>query len=144
MTLGLESLMTATLAGLGYELVDMSMSVKSGYLRVMIDKPEGISLDDCTLVSHHLSNWLAVENIDYERLEVSSPGLDRPLRKMTDYQRFIGARAQIRLRVALAGQRRFIGVISAASDDQIDLNADGQIIKLAFANIDSARLVPDL
>lgn len=136
--------MTATLAGLGYELVDMSMSVKSGYLRVMIDKPEGISLDDCTLVSHHLSNWLAVENIDYERLEVSSPGLDRPLRKMTDYQRFIGARAQIRLRVALAGQRRFIGVISAASDDQIDLNADGQIIKLAFANIDSARLVPDL
>ena len=144
MTLGLESLMTATLAGLGYELVDMSMSVKSGQLRVLIDKPEGISLDDCTLVSNHLSNWLAVENIDYERLEVSSPGTDRPLKKMADYQRFMGKKAQIKLRIALAGQRRFIGVISAANDAQIELNVDGQIVKLALANIDSARLVPDL
>lgn len=144
MTLGLESLMTATLAGLGYELVDMSMSVKSGQLRVLIDKPEGISLDDCTLVSNHLSNWLAVENIDYERLEVSSPGTDRPLKKMADYQRFMGKKAQIKLRIALAGQRRFIGVISAANDALIELNVDGQIVKLALANIDSARLVPDL
>lgn len=144
MTLGLESLMTATLAGLGYELVDMSMSVKSGQLRVLIDKPEGISLDDCTLVSNHLSNWLAVENIDYERLEVSSPGTDRPLKKMADYQRFMGKKAQIKLRIALAGQRRFIGVISAANEAQIELNVDGQIVKLALANIDSARLVPDL
>lgn len=144
MTLGLESLMTATLAGLGYELVDMSMSAKSGQLRVLIDKPEGISLDDCTLVSNHLSNWLAVENIDYERLEVSSPGMDRPLKKMADYQRFMGEKAQIKLRVALAGQRRFIGVICAANDAQIELNVDGQIVKLALTNIDSARLVPDL
>ncbi|HET9113870.1 MAG TPA: ribosome maturation factor RimP [Burkholderiales bacterium] len=144
MTLGLESLMATTLAGLGYELVDMSMSAKSGQLRVMIDKSEGISLDDCTLVSNHLSNWLAVENIDYERLEVSSPGLDRPLKKLADYQRFTGEKAQIKLRVAFAGQRRFIGVISATDDAQIELNVDGQIIKLALSNIDSARLVPDL
>ncbi|MHB8847585.1 MAG: ribosome maturation factor RimP [Burkholderiales bacterium] len=144
MTLGLESLMATTLAGLGYELVDMSMSAKSGQLRVMIDKPEGISLDDCTLVSNHLSNWLAVENIDYERLEVSSPGLDRPLKKMADYQRFTGEKAQIKLRVALAGQRRFVGVISTTDEAQIELNVDGQIVKLALSNIDSARLVPDL
>ncbi len=140
----LESLMEATLAGLGYELVDMSMSVKSGQLRVFIDKPEGISLDDCTLVSNHLSNWLVVENIDYERLEVSSPGMDRPLKKLTDYQRFMGERAQVKLRVALAGQRRFVGVIRGASDAQIELDVDGQVVMLALGNIDSARLVPDL
>ncbi|MHB1678367.1 MAG: ribosome maturation factor RimP [Sulfuriferula sp.] len=140
----LESLMAATLAGLGYELVDMSMSVKSGQLRVLIDKPAGISLDDCTLVSNHLSNWLVVENIDYERLEVSSPGMDRPLKKLADYQRFMGAKAQFKLRTALAGQRRFIGVICGASDAQIELDVDGEIVKLAVTNIDSARLVPDL
>lgn len=142
--MSLESLMEATLAGLGYELVDMSMSAKSGLLRVFIDKPEGITLDDCTLVSNHLSNWLVVENIEYERLEVSSPGMDRPLKKLADYQRFMGEKAQVKLRVALAGQRRFVGVIHGASDTQIELDVDGQIIKLDVANIDVARLVPNL
>ena len=142
--MSLESLMEATLAGLGYELVDMSMSAKSGLLRVFIDKPEGITLDDCTLVSNHLSNWLVVENIEYERLEVSSPGMDRPLKKLADYQRFMGEKAQVKLRVALAGQRRFVGVIHAANDTQIELDVDGQIIKLDIANIDVARLVPNL
>lgn len=142
--MSLESLIEATLAGLGYELVDMSMSAKSGLLRVFIDKPEGITLDDCTLVSNHLSNWLVVENIEYERLEVSSPGMDRPLKKLADYQRFMGEKAQVKLRVALAGQRRFVGVIHAANDTQIELDVDGQIIKLDVANIDAARLVPNL
>ncbi len=138
--MSLESLIEATLAGLGYELVDMSMSVKSGHLRVFIDKPEGITLDDCTVVSNHLSNWLVVENIEYERLEVSSPGMDRPLKKLADYQRFMGEKAQVKLRVALAGQRRFVGVIHSANDAQIELDVDGQLIKLDIANIDTARL----
>ena len=140
----LESLIEATLAGLGYELVDMSMSVKSGHLRILIDKPAGISLDDCTLVSNHLSNWLVVEKIDYERLEVSSPGTDRPLKKLADYQRFMGEKAQLKLRAALAGQRRFVGVIHGVSGAQIELDVDGQVIQLDMTNIDSARLVPDL
>ena len=140
----LEALIEATLAGLGYELVDMSMSVKSGHLRILIDKPAGISLDDCTLVSNHLSNWLVVEKIDYERLEVSSPGTDRPLKKRADYQRFVGEKAQLKLRAALAGQRRFIGVIRGVSGAQVELDVDGQIIQLDITNIDSARLVPDL
>ena len=142
--MSLESLIEATLAGLGYELVDMSMSVKSGQLRVFIDKPEGITLDDCTLVSNHLSNWLVVENIAYERLEVSSPGMDRPLKKLADYQRFMGEKAQVKLRVALAGQRRFIGTVHGATETQIELDVDGQLIKLDIANIDTARLVPSL
>ncbi len=140
----LETLLETTLNGLGYELVDMSMSAKSGLLRVFIDKQGGITLDDCTAVSNHLSNWLVVENIAYEHLEVSSPGLDRPLKKLEDFRRFAGEKVQIKLRMAIAGQRRFAGVIRGASATQIELDVDGQAVMLDFANMDTARLVPGL
>ncbi len=140
----LETLLETTLNGLGYELVDMSMSAKSGLLRIFIDKQGGITLDDCTAVSNHLSNWLVVENIAYEHLEVSSPGLDRPLKKLEDFRRFAGEKVQIKLRMAIAGQRRFAGVIRGASATQIELDVDGQAVMLDFSNIDTARLVPDL
>lgn len=140
----LETLLETTLNGLGYELVDMSMSAKSGLLRIFIDKQGGITLDDCTAVSNHLSNWLTVENIAYEHLEVSSPGLDRPLKKLEDFRRFAGEKVQIKLRMAIAGQRRFAGVIRGASATQIELDVDGQAVMLDFSNIDTARLVPSL
>ncbi len=140
----LETLLETTLNGLGYELVDMSMSAKSGLLRIFIDKQGGITLDDCTAVSNHLSNWLVVENIAYEHLEVSSPGLDRPLKKLEDFRRFAGEKVQIKLRMAIAGQRRFAGVIRGASATQIELDVDGQAVMLDFSNMDTARLVPDL
>ncbi|MES2364691.1 MAG: ribosome maturation factor RimP [Acidithiobacillus sp.] len=140
----LETLLETTLNGLGYELVDMSMSAKSGLLRVFIDKQGGITLDDCTAVSNHLSNWLVVENIAYEHLEVSSPGLDRPLKKLEDFRRFAGEKVQIKLRMAIAGQRRFAGVIRGASTTQIELDVDGQAVMLDFSNMDTARLVPSL
>ena len=140
----LETLLETTLNGLGYELVDMSMSAKSGLLRIFIDKQGGITLDDCTAVSNHLSNWLVVENIAYEHLEVSSPGLDRPLKKLEDFRRFAGEKVQIKLRMAIAGQRRFAGVIRSASATQIELDVDGQAVMLDFSNMDTARLVPDL
>ena len=140
----LETLLETTLNGLGYELVDMSMSAKSGLLRVFIDKQGGITLDDCTAVSNHLSNLLVVENIAYEHLEVSSPGLDRPLKKLDDFRRFAGEKVQIKLRMAIAGQRRFVGIIRGASATQIELDVDGQAVMLDFSNMDTARLVPDL
>ncbi|GBL46637.1 MAG TPA: ribosome maturation factor RimP [Sulfuriferula sp.] len=140
----LETLLETTLNGLGYELVDMSMSAKSGLLRVFIDKQGGITLDDCTAVSNHLSNLLVVENIAYEHLEVSSPGLDRPLKKLDDFRRFAGEKVQIKLRMAIAGQRRFAGIIRGASATQIELDVDGQAVMLDFSNMDTARLVPDL
>ena len=140
----LETLLETTLNGLGYELVDMSMSAKSGLLRVFIDKQGGITLDDCTAVSNHLSNWLVVENIAYEHLEVSSPGLDRPLKKLEDFRRFAGEKVQIKLRMAIAGQRRFAGVIRGASTTQIELDVDGQAVMLDFSNMDTARLVQSL
>jgi len=132
-----------TLGGLGYQLVDWERSGR-GLLRVFIDSPQGISVDDCALVSNHLTRWFAVENIDYERLEVSSPGLDRPLRKPEDFARFRGQRATLRLVRPILGQRRFVGVLREANATEVALEVDGQMQRFAFADIEKARLVPDI
>jgi ribosome maturation factor RimP len=85
---------------------------------------------------------LAVENIDYGRLEVSSPGLDRLLRKEQDFVRFAGHKARIKLRVPVEGQRNFMGVLRETHAGKIDLDVDGRIVTLDLANLDRARLVP--
>ena len=79
MILNLGEILERTLPPMGYELVDWDSSPRSGLLRVFIDKPNGVDVEDCARVSSHLTHLLAVEQIAYERLEVSSPGLDRPL-----------------------------------------------------------------
>lgn len=140
----LHVLLESTLAGLGYELVDLEQSGRTKSLRLFIDKPTGINIDDCTAVSNHLTKLLAVENIQYERLEVSSPGLDRPLKKEQDFNRFSGEKAQIKLRVALAGQRNFVGILREVKDGVLQLEVDGALIALDLANLDKARLVPNL
>lgn len=140
----LHVLLESTLAGLGYELVDLEQSGRTKLLRLFIDKPNGINIDDCTAVSNHLTKLLAVENIEYERLEVSSPGLDRPLKKEQDFNRFSGEKAQIKLRVALAGQRNFVGILREVKDGVLQLEIDGVLIALDLANLDKARLVPNL
>jgi ribosome maturation factor RimP len=140
----LEEKLGATLNGLGYELVDMSQSLKSGLLRIFIDKPEGITLDDCERVSNHLGDWLAVENVTYERLEISSPGLDRPLKRLADFQRFLGRDVQLRLRMALSGQRRFLGKLVSADVTGVVVQIDGHDVTFGLDNIDQARLVPDV
>lgn len=140
----LHVLLESTLAGLGYELVDLEQSGRTKLLRLFIDKPTGINIDDCTAVSNHLTKLLAVENIQYERLEVSSPGLDRPLKKEQDFNRFSGEKAQIKLRVALAGQRNFVGILREVKDGVLQLEIDGALIALDLANLDKARLVPNL
>jgi ribosome maturation factor RimP len=107
----LQHLLESTLAGLGYEFVDLERSGKGKLLRVYIDKPGGIHVEDCAAVSNHLSRVLVVEGVDYERLEISSPGLDRLLRKEQDFVRFAGYKARIKLRVPVEGQRNFVGVL---------------------------------
>jgi ribosome maturation factor RimP len=138
-----ETWVRGTLEGLGYELVDLESS-RSGLLRVFIDTPRGIKLEDCERVSRHLTQAFAVEGIDYERLEVSSPGLDRPLKRLEDYRRFEGQRASVKLRLPLQGQRRFEGVIAAVDDAGVVLEIDGKRQHIAFVDIDRARLVPDV
>ncbi|MDD5300264.1 MAG: ribosome maturation factor RimP [Gallionella sp.] len=136
-------LVETTVNGLGYELVDFERSGR-GMLRVFIDKPGGISLDDCQTVSNQLTRLFPVENIVYERLEVSSPGLDRPLKKEADFVRFAGEKAQIKLRMPLAGRKNFVGVIGAVSGGILQLDVDGSQVAIELSNLDKARLVPNL
>jgi ribosome maturation factor RimP len=128
----ITDMLEQTLASLGYELVDVEMSRSGGMIRVFIDRPGGVNVDDCAAVSNHLSRLFAVEEIDYSRLEVSSPGLDRPLRQPKDFRRFAGERVHVRMRVPVAGRKNFVGVLKGASEAQVELEVDG-----AFAVVES-------
>ncbi|MEO8767294.1 MAG: ribosome maturation factor RimP [Nitrosospira sp.] len=140
----LHELLESTLVGLGYELVDLERSARGKLLRVFIDKPGGIGVEDCVAVSGHLSRLLAVEGIDYDRLEISSPGLDRPLKKASDFIRFAGESAKLRLRVALQGQRNFVGILREVNDGVLKLEVDGKMLDLELDNLEKVRLVPKL
>ncbi len=143
--LRLEKVVEPAVAGMGYELVDVQASNGGRFLRLFIDKPGGVTVDDCAAISRHLTRVLAVEGIDYERLEVSSPGLDRPLRKATDFARFAGHRADIRMRTAdAAGRRRFVGMLRGADAGQVSLELEGRVVALALDDVDRAKLVPEL
>ncbi len=139
----LRELLEKTLTSLGYELVDLAFANRGRLLRVFIDKPAGISIDDCTLVSNQLTRLLAVEwDYDYDRLEVSSPGLDRPLKKEADFVRFRGEKAQLRLRIPIDGRRNVVGILGKLHDGQLELTVDGVEKIYDLANIEQARLVP--
>ncbi|MCM8595841.1 ribosome maturation factor RimP [Accumulibacter sp.] len=134
-----------TVTGLGYELVDVERSPRGRVLRVFIDrqqKPGGVDIDDCVLVSNQLSRVLAVENVDYDRLEVSSPGLDRPLRRESDFVRFAGSVISLRLHLALNGRRNFSGVLQGVLSGKVIVQTDGGELQFDLANIEKARLVP--
>jgi len=138
----LNALLERTLEGMGYEVVDVEQSNYGRLLRVFIDKEGGITVDDCAFVSNHLTRLLAVENVNYDRLEVSSPGMDRPLKKAADFVRFIGETAKVQLRVPRDGQRKFTGVLRGATEGVLDLEVDGNTLRLDLANVEKARLVP--
>ena len=130
---------------MGYELVDVQASNGGRLLRLFIDKPGGVTVDDCAGLSRHLTRVLAVEGIDYERLEVSSPGLDRPLRKERDFVRFAGQKAEVRMRTPdVTGRRRFVGMLRGAQAGQVSLELEGRLVALALEDVDRARLVPEL
>lgn len=130
---------------MGYELVDVQASNGGRLLRLFIDKPGGITLDDCAAISRHLTRVLAVEGIDYERLEVSSPGLDRPLRKERDFVRFAGQKAEVRMRTPDAsGRRKFVGMLRGADAGQVSMELEGQTVQLTLEDVDRAKLIPEL
>ena len=138
-----ETWIRTSLEGLGYELVDLESS-RSGLLRIFIDSPRGITVEDCAKVSNHLTRAFAVEGIDYERLEVSSPGLDRPLKTLGDFERFAGRDVTIKLKLPREGRRRFEGKLVGVEGGRIILDVEGQRQHLEFDEIDRARLVPDV
>lgn len=146
----LGGLIGQAVAGLGFELVDFETSPRARLLRVFIDRMpvEGaaagsaITVEDCAEVSHHLTRLFTVENIDYDRLEVSSPGLDRPLKKPEDYVRFAGQDVHLKLRIPEGTQRNFSGTILGFSGNRVRVGMDGGEREFDFDNIDKARLVP--
>ncbi|TDR29050.1 ribosome maturation factor RimP [Hydromonas duriensis] len=152
----LEQLITQTLAGLNYELVDFERAA-NGLMRVFIDhvdyenadKP--IMIDDCEMASRQLTYVFEVENINYERLEVSSPGMDRPLKKLLDYARFAGLDANVKLKLPINGRKNFTGKlqgVNESADESAQLGLlfehEGleQVLEFGLADVDKARLVP--
>jgi ribosome maturation factor RimP len=140
----LYSLIDKTVTQLGYELTDLEVSNRGKLLRLFIDKPEGITIDDCVLVSNQVGNVLAVENdIDYDRLEVSSPGLDRVLKKEADFIKFTDSRASVKVRMPIEGRKNFIGLIKGVVDGDLLMEVEGVAFTIPMTNIDKARLAPE-
>jgi ribosome maturation factor RimP len=152
--LQLLELIEKTVVGMDYELVDFEQAAR-GLLRVYIDfLPEQagrgmITVEDCEKVTHQLLHVLTVENAVYERLEVSSPGLDRPLKKQADYARFSGMEAIVKLRMPMPGaanRKSFQGILQAPQGDQLALEFEGKegsaMLEFTLADVDKAHLVP--
>jgi ribosome maturation factor RimP len=152
----LQNMIETTLAGMGYELVDLERAPR-GLLRVSIDfgppqeEERNITTEDCERVTHQLLHLFTVENVDYERLEVSSPGLDRPLKKLADFARFAGHEVQIKLRKPMpqAGNRKtFEGVLHAPEGETLKLEFETDqgpaLLDFTLADVDKARLVPQV
>ena len=163
-----NEIVAASVTGLGYELVDFEHSAR-GLMRVFIDKPEGIGVEDCANVSNHLTRVFLVEEIEFERLEVSSPGLDRPLKSLAHFQQYLGLPVKVRLNTLVEGVKRFDAVIEAVEGEIIVfgvLEDDGATkrakllnsshkpkraapglggrkpIRVPFESIDKTRLIP--
>jgi len=142
MVTNLGELLARTLPPMGYELVDWEVSPKGRFVRVFIDKPKGVDVEDCARVSRHLTRLFAVENVDFERLEVSSPGLDRPLKKAADFVRFVGEEADFRLSAPIENARRMKGILRGVEDEAVLVLTAQGMRTIPLADIDRARLVP--
>lgn len=147
------------LAGMDIELVDVERA-PLGLLRVTIDRPDGVRIEDCEQVSRQLSRVFEVENIDYKRLEVGSPGIDRPLKQVADFLRFNNERIEIRLREAVNNRKVYTGVLrvpasivaGGAAPDSVfglELESDAktsevEVLNFTVDGIDRAKLDPVL
>ena len=138
----LAHLLTRTVPPLGYELVDWECSPKGRLVRVFIDKDGGVDVEDCARLSQHLTRLFAAENVDYDRLEVSSPGLDRPLKKAADYERFRGHEAKLVLREKLNDTRKVQGVLRGLEGAVAVVETAAGEVRVPLDAIERARLVP--
>lgn len=143
----LERLLEPVVNALGYELVllEFSPSGKHALLRIYIDTVAGITVEDCEKVSREVAATLDVEDpiSTAYSLEVSSPGLDRPLVKPAHYERFMNEQARIQLIAPLNGRRRFVGWIRAVNDTNVTLQTAEGTVDIPLKEVDRARLVPE-
>lgn len=143
-----QAVVAPVVSSLGYELVGVEylMQGRGGLLRVYIDSEGGITLSDCTRVSHQLSGVLDVEDVirgEYQ-LEVSSPGLDRPLFTEEHFVLFTGHLVKLKLSMPMDGRRKFRGVLQGIKDGKLQLEVDGEMLSLPFNSIDKANLVTEI
>ena len=142
----LARLLEPTIEGLGYELADLEVKLggRGGVVRIFIDHPDGIGLDDCEAVSLAVSALLDVEDPlpGQYNLEVSSPGLDRKLTKVEHFQRFEGQTLKVSMRFPIEGRKRFRGTLVSSDEENIVVEVDGESYRLPLKTIDTARLVP--
>ncbi len=138
--------------GLGFDLIEIEHfpNPKHGVLRLYIDKPEGsdstgVVIEDCSMVSRQISALIDVEDPirGQFNLEVSSPGLDRPLRRLVDFQRFCGSNISLKTTTPLEGQRNFKGKLLAANEDTLVIETDAEEISLPMNAIEKARVIPE-
>lgn len=145
----LRDLLEPAVAALGCELVGVEYhpSGKHSLLRIYIDKPEGVTVDDCSAVSYQVSGLLDVEDPipGQYTLEVSSPGSDRPLFTAQDFERFAGRQVKLRTRFPIDGQRNFRGLLRGLHEQQVVIEEqDGKCVSLPLDQVEQARLVPDI
>ncbi|NJN45847.1 MAG: ribosome maturation factor RimP [Candidatus Competibacteraceae bacterium] len=143
----LKRVLTTVVEAMGYELVGVEFHPHqaNALLRVYIDKDEGIKITDCQRVSEQISGTLDVENpiVGHYTLEVSSPGMDRPLFEADHFVRFAGHKARIQLSAPLDGRRNFTGRLRGMCDDNVVLESEGQELPIPLERIENARLVPE-
>lgn len=143
----LNEMLQPLVEDLGYEFVGLEYSAnpKNSALVIYIDKPGGIGVEDCEAVSREVAALLDVEDPipGHYNLEVSSPGLDRPLFTLDQFERFSGEQVQLTAFAPVGGRRKFKGRILGAAEGTVRLEQDGQEVALEFGNIAKARLVPD-
>ena len=145
----LAQLFEPVIETMGYELIGVEFERGGGHgtLRVYIDRENGVTLDDCAAISHQISGILDVEEPIQQAydLEISSPGIDRPLFKLADFERFAGQTAKIKLAVALQGRKNFKGELQGVADSKwVSIKVDGEVFELPFADIARANLVGEL
>jgi ribosome maturation factor RimP len=144
----LSKLFEPVVESMGYELVGVEFLGAGGYgtLRVYIDRDSGVNLDDCAAISHQISGILDVEEPIKQAydLEVSSPGIERPLFKLADFERYAGKTARIKLAVGLLGRKNFKGELQGVADSKlVTIEVDGELFDLPYADIAKANLVGD-
>lgn len=133
--------------GMGYDLIEIEHfpNPKHGVLRLYIDKEGGVNVDDCSNVSRQISALIDVEDpvSGQFNLEVSSPGSDRPLRRLVDFQRFTGSLVKLKTVMPLEGQRNFKGRLLEASEETVVIETDDEEISLPMSAVEKARIVPE-
>ena len=141
MAIDLEALIEKNVSKMGYELVDFEIINKGELLRIFIDKPSSITIDDCVAVTNQLKHIFTVEEeIIFDRLEVSSPGINRAIKKLQDFERFKGEKIKIKTRSPVEERKNFTGTLRGTKKDLILIEFNNILLEISFDNIEKARL----